>query len=641
MTYKIHHVLLGLLRQPVRAAKPSLQGICWGGAGLWLLALLPVSVTAVASDFRPAVTILKMHTHIEVDALGRETIDELTVVRLERKDAINAYANQRLTYSPTMHRIKVLEAYTIDAQGQRHPVPPGSIRTQENAINTTTSQFSDYRYKVVVFPKADVGSVLHLRYRTTTFRQLLPGQMFYRVVMNPRLVYEDVRFTLSHPASLRLEVGARDMPGGSMGVSAGRVNYRYDYRQPVAQEAQPGAVSNGDYAPYFAASSYRDRVDQGRDYQRHAGPRSMVTPEVQAIADRVTRGMTDRRAQIDALTLWVVQNIRYVAIVIQRSGLIPNSTENILRRRYGDCKDHVNLLGALLKARGIDSSPALVNLGEAYELHGPATISPLNHVILYVPAEDLYLDSTAASARPGQIYQEIAGKPVVLTALGRLGRTPDLSPRNNHGVVEVDLQIDGEGRIRGRAVERFVGDSEIRLRDWSIESQSSSMENNVRTLLDKQGERGTGRYTMTDPHDLGRPFEVSSEYELEPTANVPGPAGWRIPVGLITSAPRSQLGTSISGSRLTPFGCASISATERYRIRFADSINIKTLPQNRRFESKHLFYSATYTRDGSDIRVERRLVKDYGKSVCGATEWEELKGFQEEIRRDLRAQFVY
>ena len=63
--------------------------------------------------------------------------------------------------------------------------------------------------------------------------------------------------------------------------------------------------------------------------------------------------------------------------------------------------------------------------------------------------------------------------------------------------------------------------------------------------------------------------------------------------------------------------------------------------QNRRFDGKSLFYSSTYTRDGSDVRVERRVVKNYGKSVCGSVEWEELKVFQEEIRRDLRAQFVY
>ena len=135
-----------------------------------LVALLAIFIfTAVeASDFKPAVTVLKMHVHIEVDARGMETIDETLVTRIERKDAVDVHAIRRIDFSPTMHHVEILEAYTIDPKGLRHTVPSSAIRTQENAINTTASQFSDYRYKVVVFPKADVGSVLHLRHRIKT-----------------------------------------------------------------------------------------------------------------------------------------------------------------------------------------------------------------------------------------------------------------------------------------------------------------------------------------------------------------------------------------------------------------------------------------------------------------------------------------
>jgi hypothetical protein len=604
-----------------------------------LLLMLPL--TATASEFKHAVTVLKMHIHIEVDARGMETIDETLVTRIERQSAVSANANRRIDYSPTMHQVEIIEAYTIDPKGQRHTVPKSSIRTQENAVNTTASQFSDYRYKVVVFPNADVGSVLHLRHRIKRFRQGLPGQMFYRRNLSPRFVYENVLYTLTHPVSLNLQVDARHMSGGRVSAAGGKISYRYEHRQPAARDTEPAEVSFSDYAPYFAASTYRDRLDQGRDYQKHARPRSTVTPEVQAIANEATRGIEDRRGQIDALYRWVTRNIRYVSVIVDRSGLIPNPTRDILQRRYGDCKDHAALLGALLRAKGIESSPALINLGEAYGLDGPATIDPFNHVILYVPQEDIYLDSTAQTVRPGQLYSEIAGKPVVLTALGRLGRTPDFSPETNRAETDIDLVIDDLGRIKGRAVERFLGDTETRLRDWAIGQQSNSMAQNVRAILDQHKERGTGRYTMGDPYDLSKPFEVVNEFELAPVTNVPGPAGWRVPNGLMTGLIKEQLDTGVEGERYTHFVCVPRTIIERYRIRFPTTMNIHTMPQNRRFNGKSLFYSATYTRDGSDVRVERKVVKNYGKSVCGSAEWEELKMFQEKIRQDLRAQFVY
>ena len=614
------------------------RGVMSGLVGL----LVALGVTAAfASDFTPAATVLKMHVHIEVDARGLETIDETLVTRIERKDAVSSYANRRIEYSPKMHHVEILDAYTIDTKGRRHPVLPSAIQIQENPANATASQFSDYRYKVVVFPKADVGSVLYLRHRIRTFRQKLPGQMFFRETINPRLVYEDVRYTLTHPASLKLQVGARSMTGGQISSAGSKVRYHYVYRQPQGRDSEPGSVSTSDYAPYFAASTYLDWLDQGRDYQKHAAPRSTVTKELQAVADEVTRGIEDRRSQIDALYRWVVQNIRYVSVIIDRSGLIPNTTADILRRRYGDCKDHATLLGALLRAKGIESSPALINLGDTYELDGPATIEPFNHVILYLPQENIYLDSTAETARPGQLHFEIAGKPVVLTALGRLSRTPDFTPENNRAETDVELVIDEGGRVRGRAVERFSGDSEIRLRGWGISQQSRSMAQTVRGILDQQKERGTGRYTMSDPYDLAKPFEVVNEYELDPVTNIPGPAGWTMPNGLMASTIRGQLNPGAEGERRTPFVCASRTVVERYSIRFPETMKIHTLPPNIRFEGKSMSYIATYSRDGNTVKVERKAVKNYGKSVCGSAEWEELKGYQAAIRRDLRGQFVY
>jgi len=262
-------------------------------------------------------------------------------------------------------------------------------------------------------------------------------------------------------------------------------------------------------------------------------------------------------------------------------------------------------------------------------------------VVLYVPQEDLYLDTTAQTVRPGDLYTEIAGKPVVLTALGRLGRTPDSSPYTNRAETDVELVVDAGGRIRGRAIERYRGAAENTLRDWAVGEQSKSMEKSVRETLAANGESGTGSYTMGDPYDLTKPFEIVNEFDLDPLSNVPGPAGWKIPNGLIAGGIREQLSLHVATERRTPFVCVPRTIIERYRIRFPETMQIRALPENVSYESRSLSYKATYVREGDAVRVERMAVKRYGKSVCGPDEWEEFKGFQAAIRRDLRAQFVY
>jgi transglutaminase-like putative cysteine protease len=84
-----------------------------------------------------------------------------------------------------------------------------------------------------------------------------------------------------------------------------------------------------------------------------------------------------------------------VSISLGSGGLVPYDAQTTLDNRYGDCKDYVALLEALLDAKGIESSPDLINLGDAYPLPKLAVLSPVNPVITYIPSPDLYLDATA------------------------------------------------------------------------------------------------------------------------------------------------------------------------------------------------------------------------------------------------------
>jgi len=51
-------------------------------------------------------------------------------------------------------------------------------------------------------------------------------------------------------------------------------------------------------------------------------------------------------------------------------------------------------------------------------------IGPFNHVITYIPAWNLYLDSTAEMAPYGSLPDDEIDKPTLVTTLGIVGRTP-------------------------------------------------------------------------------------------------------------------------------------------------------------------------------------------------------------------------
>ncbi|NBX90514.1 MAG: transglutaminase domain-containing protein, partial [Betaproteobacteria bacterium] len=103
----------------------------------------------------------------------------------------------------------------------------------------------------------------------------------------------------------------------------------------------------------------------GLAYQARAKPKAAVTPAIAQLAKDLTVNSNTPEDKVRALHQWVAQNIRYLGIYVGAGGFVPHDAQTILDNRYGDCKDHVTLLEALLTTVGIESSTALINSSAA------------------------------------------------------------------------------------------------------------------------------------------------------------------------------------------------------------------------------------------------------------------------------------
>jgi transglutaminase-like putative cysteine protease len=186
-----------------------------------------------------------------------------------------------------------------------------------------------------------------------------------------------------------------------------------------------------------------------------------VTPAVSELAERITRGKADVPAQAEALFKWVSQNIRYVAVYFGSGRYVPNDTGTILSRRFRDCKDDATLLSALLAAKGIDSEQVLLDTDPAYRFAKTATLGAFNHVIVYIPALDRYVDPTVPFGSFARLPSSDAGKPVVrVSARGAvIAKTPLPSVEDN--VVEIDTRLvtKADGHREGETGSRPAANS--------------------------------------------------------------------------------------------------------------------------------------------------------------------------------------
>lgn len=208
-------------------------------------------------------------------------------------------------------------------------------------------------------------------------------------------------------------------------------------------------------------------------------PRIVVSPDVQRQADVRVAGKTSRWERIRALTEFVQKDIAYLAVSIDKdylAGYRPHMPSDVLKNRYGDCKDKSALLAALLRAIGEEANVVLVHAGNPKTVRADWPAAVFNHAIVGLTAGDavparwpvtdagpngrlVLFDPTDAFTPLGVLSSGVqAGhglvaspKAVALVAL------PPSEPETNSYLLEIDATIDEAGALTARAQEKACG----------------------------------------------------------------------------------------------------------------------------------------------------------------------------------------
>ena len=127
-----------------------------------------------------------------------------------------------------------------------------------------------------------------------------------------------------------------------------------------------------------------------------------MTPAISALAAQVAGGRTGEDAA-RAVYDWVTANIRYIAVYLDpNDGWVPHQAQTVLDHGYGDCKDHVVLMQAMLGSLGIRAEAAMIDWGDR-TTEAPLWVPQFNHAIVYLPAFQRYLNPTDPYARYGTL----------------------------------------------------------------------------------------------------------------------------------------------------------------------------------------------------------------------------------------------
>jgi cellulose synthase operon protein C len=392
------------------------------------------------------------------------------VARAWTPRGVDGLRSQLIGYVPGRQDVRVERA--------RVWKPDGSFVDTHQEADRSTSEpwyrlYYDTRVRQVAVPALAPGDVVELAWRVDDVagENLLSDYFGEMVTFTDGVRKERMDYVLLAPASRPIHSRDPDLPGVARQereLPGGVREYRWTATDLPRLLPEPGMPGPSESQAWVHVSTYASWDEVARFYEGlvreqlrpGAGVRAESARIVAAVRARPgSAGLSEaelRRAIVKAVYDEVVTNIRYVGLEFGIHGFKPYSVEQVLMRRFGDCKDKASLMHALLEAAGIDSRIVLLRMRRLGTLpEAPASLAVFNHAILYVPEFDLWLDGTATGSGSRELPSEDRGATVLVVNPGSpptFRTTPEAAPGDDRVATEVSgtLAADGSATVEGR-----------------------------------------------------------------------------------------------------------------------------------------------------------------------------------------------
>jgi transglutaminase-like putative cysteine protease len=611
---------------------------------LCCLAFLSAAPVSGQAAYLPPITLLSDNITYTVQADGTYTYEEAVTQRLNTQNAVDSAGDANIFYSGAGPDFTLLNAYTITSAGTRREVRPEQVLDQP-AGDAAAGFYTDNRRKVIIFPGLSVGAVEHYHYIMRNNGTYFSNAFFAEQNFPVYLATQSASITVLAPAGLALHFQLAGMQGGQLADAPhGEKKWVYTLANAAAQAPEDGSINVADFSPHLDVTSFQNFAAIGAAYEANAAPKAAVTPAVQRLADAIAGKIPTPLGQAEALYNWVSRNIRYVGIDIGYGGYIPNPADQIIATGYGDCKDHVTLLKALLAAKHIPSSGVLVSLSD--DFNAPSIALPhFDHIITYIPQFNVFLDSTAQFAPFGRLPRLELGKQALITGapgiparvitLPVTGPVPDAARAFTQEVLSPDGTISGSTQIDNS------GRYELHDRETFASFDPASAAQYATRLMENDNEQGSGDFASpADPRDLTHGFTYRSQFSLPAYAALPGHGTFPIPIGVpLNLAAFTQL--VALPARTAPTLCLAQNISDETRLRLPAGFRLQSLPADVDFADAIGSYTATYTIRGDTVQVERQLLTHAAGPTCGPAQYQQLRELGFAIGRDFRGVVSY
>ena len=454
----------------------SISGVMKNFTALLGLVLVLGSVTpaqarwATPADAEWATDDYNLDIKVNKDGTFDTTTESLNTIL---REGARSMSNYRLSYNSRASRFKVLEASTINGE-QKVTVESEFIEDKPQA--SRMNGFDQLNLVVVAFPKVQIGSKLHIKYREEHKEVPFPGHYSARFEFGHNWHVKKYGLHIRSELPLKLE---KNDPQSKLEITQTKVSgddyevtvklksplYTHAVDEPWPSTSQKDITwvvvsSAKDYAE--VANSLADKYEEVLNAE--------LPPAYQKILESA-RAKTTMVERLNTITSELNTEVRYMGDWRPiAGGHVPRTLALVAKTKFGDCKDFASGTGAILRKLGVTANVAWVERNsQASPLPPLAYTGAFNHAIVWARAEgrEWWVDPTNFASFAQGIFSDIMDRQALVVSPGssHLGTIPvglaTDSVRENFSRVTLerngDAKIDATLGFKGRSAAGYTG----------------------------------------------------------------------------------------------------------------------------------------------------------------------------------------
>ena len=471
---------------------------------------------------------------------------EFALVKILDATGVSAFSTVQIAFDPLGEQVYVNDVLVMDAGGKI--ISTGNL--SDYYVLDDRSASSASQKKILNIPVAGLQPGCQLAV-TVTRRQLgrLEGFPFCAHSFSSTVpVCESVFFLRGDAHGLKYHTNPamepQKLPEGLCWRMSNPLVAQWEPLQPPAADFLPMLWISEGSAQWRALTT---------NYLASISDRLELDAALRNQAQRLTEKLDKNESRIGLLASFVQTNLTYKAIEFGLRARIPNKPADIIRNKYGDCKDHAVLLQQMLAAAGVPAQLALVSHHGSVQKDQPS-LDQFDHMIVYVPnsGDGFFLDCTSKGADVAHaIPHGLAGREALILD----ARDPRfvVIPRypNDASTISVEkhLRIVNQVDLSVDESLTLTGVHAAYMRDYLMQIPESSRRTSLQNMME-MGDADLTDFKVDSLTATAEPLRLHFAYSLKKQFHH---SGNQLRGVMRAGFARSYLSASPVENRLTPF----------------------------------------------------------------------------------------